>query len=283
MAETLFPPEIDEVQLPTDLSEGAMFGPSFSTLVIEGSTGVERRIPQWEIGRYKGDVSHAQHSRETMRELIAFWLARSGKARGWRFKDWTDFEATNEPLVPDGSPTVQLIKTYSSGGVDYVRNIFKPQENQVAVTLRKNTVDYPTFTLDTTTGVVTLNAELDENITNITKAAQAVVTVASHSFSNGDVLYISGVIGMSEINGLTGTVQSNTGTTLTLNIDSSGFTNYASGGVIARYVQPDDLLDWTGEFDVPVRFDTDDMRVSAPSSEVRDWNDIPIIELLEGE
>jgi hypothetical protein len=52
--------------------------------------------------------------------------------------------------------------------------------------------------------------------------------------------------------------------------------------VIAKYVQPSDLLDWSGEFDVPVRFDTDEMKLIAPSSEVRDWNDIPIIELLGG-
>jgi uncharacterized protein (TIGR02217 family) len=273
-------PEIDEVQLNVELSEGAMFGPTFSTLVIEGSTGREQRLPQWEVSRYEGDVSHVQHSRETMRELIAFWLARRGPSRGWRFKDWTDFEATNEPLMPNGSPFVQLIKTYASGGVEYVRNIFKPQENAVPVTLRKATVDYPTFTVDTTTGMVTLDAEASFNITGITNAAQAVVSVASHSYSMGDVLYISGVVGMDDFNELTCIVLSTTGTTITTDIDSSLFDAYAGGGTLALYVQPDEVLDWSGEFDVPVRFKNDKMQVSAPSSEERDWTSIEIVELL---
>jgi uncharacterized protein (TIGR02217 family) len=273
-------PEIDEVQFNVEISEGAEFGPTFSTTIIESKTGREPRIAQWEVSRYEGNVNHAQHNRADMVTLIAFWLARQGPVRGFRFKDWTDFEAMNEALVPDGSPYVQLIKTYTSGLISYVRNIFKPQENQISVTIRKNTVDYPTFTLDTTSGVITLEAELDENITGITTAANVVVSVASHSFSNGDVLYISGVVGMDDINTLTGILLSNTGTTLTLDINSSTFDAYAGGGVVAKYVQPTDALDWTGEFDVPVRFTNDKMKVVAPSSEVRDWNDIGVVGLL---
>jgi hypothetical protein len=68
-------------------------------------------------------------------------------------------------------------------------------------------------------------------ITNISKAASAVVTVGTgHSFYVGDVVSFSGVVGMTQINGLTGTVSAKNTTQITVNINSSGFSNYASGG-----------------------------------------------------
>ena len=70
-------------------------------------------------------------------------------------------------------------------------------------------------------------------ITNITKAASAVVT-ADNNFTAGDIgvttIAFSGVVGMVEINGLTGTITAYTSTTVTVNINSTGFTAYVSGG-----------------------------------------------------
>ncbi|MNF59704.1 hypothetical protein D3C84_413000 [compost metagenome] len=68
-------------------------------------------------------------------------------------------------------------------------------------------------------------------ITAITNAAKAVVTVGTHTYVKGDVLEISGVVGMTEINGLKGIVESTAATTVTLaNVDSTSFTAYTSGG-----------------------------------------------------
>lgn len=72
-----------------------------------------------------------------------------------------------------------------------------------------------------------------KSITSITKAASAVVTVGTHTFVVGDVVAFSGVSGMTEINGLTGTVTATGATTITVNINSSAFTAYASGGTAA--------------------------------------------------
>jgi hypothetical protein len=68
-------------------------------------------------------------------------------------------------------------------------------------------------------------------ITGISKAANAVVTFASHTFLVGDVLNFAGVVGMTEINGLSGVVSAKDATTVTLaNIDSTDFTAWTSGG-----------------------------------------------------
>lgn len=69
-----------------------------------------------------------------------------------------------------------------------------------------------------------------KSITGITKAASAVVTVGTHTFVEGDVVEFASVAGMTQINGLTGTVTAIGATTITVNINSSGFSTYTSGG-----------------------------------------------------
>ena len=72
-------------------------------------------------------------------------------------------------------------------------------------------------------------------ITAITQAASAVVTVgASHTFVVGEAVGFSGVAGMVEINGLTALITAIGATTITVNIDSTAFTAYTSGGVVAN-------------------------------------------------
>lgn len=82
--------------------------------------------------------------------------------------------------------------------------------------------------------------ESGKTITGITAANPAVVTAASHGYSNGDEVVISGVVGMTQVNGLNFKVAGVTTNTFQLqsmqstNIDSSGYTAYASGGLSSR-------------------------------------------------
>lgn len=68
-------------------------------------------------------------------------------------------------------------------------------------------------------------------ITNITNAASAIITIGPHNFVNGDTVYINNVIGMTQINGLTGTVTAIGVNTITVNINSAAFGVYISGGI----------------------------------------------------
>lgn len=79
-----------------------------------------------------------------------------------------------------------------------------------------------------------------KTITGITAANPPVVTSASHGYSNGDEVYISGVAGMTEVNGKYYVIANKTTNTFELqdvegnNIDGSGFTAYSSGGEVSR-------------------------------------------------
>jgi hypothetical protein len=77
--------------------------------------------------------------------------------------------------------------------------------------------------------------EATKNITGITKADPAVVSIAGHGYSNGDEVYITGVVGMTEVNGRSYTIGSvAAGTFALVDIDSTGFTAWSSGGTAAR-------------------------------------------------
>jgi hypothetical protein len=80
------------------------------------------------------------------------------------------------------------------------------------------------------------------SITGITRANPAVVTATAHGFSNGDIVYISGVVGMTQVNGGYYKVANAAANTFELqskdgiNINSSSFTAYASGGTAGGLV-----------------------------------------------
>ena len=82
--------------------------------------------------------------------------------------------------------------------------------------------------------------ETAKNITAITKANPAVVTSSSHGFLNGEEVYISGVVGMVEVNNKAFKVADKTTNTFELqdmsstDVNSSSYTTYASGGTAER-------------------------------------------------
>jgi len=72
-------------------------------------------------------------------------------------------------------------------------------------------------------------------ITGISNAANASIT-ATHAFTSADIgvttVTIHGVVGMNQINTLSGVIQSVTSTTsFTVNINSTNFSSYTSGGI----------------------------------------------------
>lgn len=252
-----------EIQFPTDISYGSSFGPGWQTNVIRIRSGHEQRNQRWANPLYRGDVAYGVKTRSQMLDLIAFFQEVRGRAHGFRFKDWQDYAVTDEVLNQDGSPTVQLIKKYGTGSNDYTRDITKPVSGSVTLTRGGpdpgDRSDYSTFTLDTTTGIVTLTADSTADISNIAQDASGTVTATGHGFATGDEIHVAGVNGMTQVNDNVYTITVVDVDTFTLGTDTSGFTAYTSGGTASLFVQSSELLTWSGEFDVPVRFDTDEI------------------------
>jgi len=114
-----------------------------------------------------------------------------------------------------------------------------------------------------------------KTITAVTKANPGVLTSNSHGFSNGEEIYITGVGGMTELNGRNFIVANVTTNTFTLkdafaaNINTTSFTTYTSGGTADKiyeistpYVE-DDL------FELRYAQQADTMYIVHPSYDIR--------------
>ncbi len=140
-----------DARFPTDISYGISGGPYFETEIIETHSGAEYRNIRTPYGRNKYNIVSGIKTKEQLDEVVSFFRAAKGKAMGFRFKDWLDFEATQQFLGwGDGkSQEFQLVKIYSKGVTIEARKITKPVRNTEKIFIngkrtRLYKVDYDT-------------------------------------------------------------------------------------------------------------------------------------------
>lgn len=124
-----------EIRFPEDISYGSSGGPGFSTSIVVTEGGNEKRNARWQQARARYNVAHGVKTKAQLEALIAFFRARKGRAYGFRFKDWSDFEGLGQILgTGDGSrKDFQLVKTYTSGSASDTRIIRKPVAGSVKI------------------------------------------------------------------------------------------------------------------------------------------------------
>lgn len=146
-------------RFPENISYGSSGGPTFMTKVFTSASGFEQRNVLWDEARAKYNVTQGIREKEEMDTVLAFFYAVRGKATGFRYKDWSDYNLTNENIgVGDGVLTVfQIKKAYAAGATAYSRNIYKPVSGTMVLTVNGNSKTEGTdYTVNYATGRVTL-------------------------------------------------------------------------------------------------------------------------------
>lgn len=136
----------DDILYPFPLGRTSAVSPEFSTSVSVTSSGHERRNSLWSDARLHFDVGPGIRSEEELSELIGFFRARRGAARGFRITDPFDHSSNNMTAAPtmndqllgmgDGlTSDFALIKTYGEGAEAQIRPITRarPETLQVSV------------------------------------------------------------------------------------------------------------------------------------------------------
>ena len=257
---------------------GTNGGPEYSTDIVVLNSGYEQTNKNWQYARGKWDFGDRKMPQPELYDIIKFFRARGGRAEGFRFKDWADFNcAVTEGILAQGQgtgmPTLQMMKQYLHGVDVDLRVIAKPVTNTTAFFRNGNALVFGSaagnIALDTTTGLVTFAPDLIATITGITQAANGVVTTSvAHGFTTGQDIYLTGIGGMTQLNGLVANITVLTTTTFSLNMNTTAFSAYISGGNAELFPQPADRLTWSGQFDVPARFDTDHLKYRFDSADV---------------
>ena len=143
-----------DIRFPERISFGAQGGPEFLTDVVILANGVEARNQNWSTERLRYDVSHAARLEPDWRKLQAFFRVVAGRAKSFRFKDWTDYVCDSGygvfQTADTGSPLgKQMYKLYYFNGQAYYRKITKPVVGKI--TTNAVNLDYSTGIADSGT------------------------------------------------------------------------------------------------------------------------------------
>ena len=134
----------DDVAFPLAIGRSASVEPGFSTAVVTTASGHEQRNADWASARMRYDAGPGVRSEPDVQTLIAFFRARRGAAKAFRFRDPYDDSSnamTGTPTALDqllgtgnGVATrFDLIKRYGSGADAELRAITRPQPASVRV------------------------------------------------------------------------------------------------------------------------------------------------------
>ncbi len=134
----------DDVPYPLALGSDATIIPEFSTSVAVTASGFERRNSLWSNARLRFDVGPGIRSEAELGELIAFFRARRGAARGFRLRDPSDFSSSGMTGTPgmsdqllglgDGvTASFPLVKRYGDGDAVQSRRITRPVAESVVI------------------------------------------------------------------------------------------------------------------------------------------------------
>lgn len=136
----------DDVLYPFPLGRTTAVAPEFSTSVSVTASGHERRNSLWADARVHFDVGPGIRSENELSELIAFFRARRGAAKGFRICDPFDHSShgmTGTPTMLDQligtgdglAADFQLIKSYGPGNDPQVRVITRPRAGTLLVSV----------------------------------------------------------------------------------------------------------------------------------------------------
>ena len=146
-------PFIESPRFPESIGAGSKFGPGYSTSIARNLGGFEMNNQNWSMPLYEGDVIHGVRTQEQLDDLLAFFHGVAGMHNGFRFKSFNDYKAIGGQgaLLALSSTTWQMYKTYTFGAMSKSRKISKPVEGATVS-------GAGTYTVDTTTGIVTKTA-----------------------------------------------------------------------------------------------------------------------------
>ena len=287
-------PEFLEERLPEEIRMGAQVRDSFEVQITRTASGAEHRRLIHSLPLRRLVINFTGLRDDVIKRVMDLYSRAHGRYAGFRVR-WPDdcttaTDGRSAPTALDqdleliSAGVYQLQKAYGIGGTPGasglpVRTLFKPVAGTILVSIGGV---IPTLGLSSvsTTGRVNFEANKTSAITAITKAVQAVISCAGHTFLAGESVRLSGVVGMVEINGLRGLIVSVVANvSITVAINTAGFAAYTSGGTANTRPQSGEAVKGGCEFDLPCRFDSD-VDTTLLTRSVREIGSMEVVELL---
>lgn len=156
-----------QTRFPLDVALGSRGGPERATDIVTLASGAEERNSRWAHSRRRYNAGYGVKSRADMQAVLAFFEERRGRFHSFLWRDGLDYSTSgNDVITPtdqaigtgDGSTaSFQLTKRYGASFDPYDRPITKPVAASVRIAVDGVELDGADFSVDATTGNVTLN------------------------------------------------------------------------------------------------------------------------------
>lgn len=292
---------LDDVIFPDSIIAVAARGKkTFATEIGTNAGGYENRNATRSLPKRQYEVGLVARTAAQWAQIDALHDVVFGAAYGFLLKDPTNNSATAttglmRPLpaaltgtlgtagLGYGVPSYRLLKRNTFLARTSDRDVRKPISSTVGLLRNGGAVTIGASAgnaaIDAVNGNVTFVADSSSTVTAVAVGATTNVTLtaALPGLIVGGRLYLSGLTGTvaGTLNNLSFAVTAITGGGLniyTLTVVTTGLA-WTSGGSGYKYPQPTDNLTWSGNFYVPVRFESDDldwsMVTGSPSTDSR--------------
>lgn len=268
-----------EERIIVEVDYGAAYGERYKVEIQETKSGNEYRRLIDSTPRFIYEISYNRVTSTILESILDLYHRCYGMFAGFRAKNINDYTSNGWTTTPTNEDQVceyvadnsfQLVKRYGDETKQALsigrpkRTIYKPVTGSVVVKAGGYAIQDAYLSVDTTTGRIGANNNLSysDEVTGITRANPCVLTVADTSnLTIGESVFLYGIDGMVEIDKTRHKVTNKTPTTITLDLDSSGYTAFTGAGSpisgVTNELHIEETVTAGFEFDIPVRFDSD--------------------------
>lgn len=279
---------LDE-RFPTDIDYGSEFETVFANSTSRTVGGGEYRKLEHPYPMFTLDVDFTRMHNEVVARIVDLNMRAGGTFRPFRVKNYVDYSTNNyrgtptaldQPMALVSAGVYQLTRWYGNSADPLCtrRRLRKPVAGTVLVGVAGAAYPSGQWSVDNATGLVTMAANKTGTITAISKASSAVITVANTNVV-GESVVISGVAGMTQINGIRALITARDASSITVAINSTAFSTYTSGGTVNTRPQTGESVTGGCQFDIPMRF-TEELGGSFTSFGILSVNGVGLVEVL---
>lgn len=295
----------DNVRLPEDIERGARGGPAFRTSIVTLASGHEQRDGKWSQSKHSWDIGYGLLERDDggisetyYFQIVEFFYARRGRLRGFRFKDWTDYQINDQEIATgdDSETQFQIVKRYSSGGITHERTIRKPVAGTVSATSVTDLSSGGSYAWElsgsgTDEYYLTANgggqpplsnqpSQLRKDGSNLPTGTVGSLSEDEWAWADNDSLGFNTIY--VRVTGGTDPDALSPGAIEAFEPPSATSVNTNAGLITFDNAPPQDAsVRVTCEFDVPVRFDVDQLEIEVELHNVAAVPNIPVVETRE--
>lgn len=282
---------LEHPHFPSDINYKLVREISYVNHIVQNQAGVEQVNTVTTQPKHRYDVRYAVKDKVAMHKLTQFFHAVRGRLHSFRFNDEFDYTSSNHPEKPisindqelmgmvNGQNTrFQLVKRYQAGTLATLRTITKPIISTLQVSIGGIIINKAFYTVSDS-GVIEFTNNDQGDIQAISNTNPCKITTRNQ-LSTEQTVVLANIKGMPLLNDKRYSVLSATTATITLDVDARDLGEYQGGATFNTLPVSGEQVCAGFEFDVPVRFEQDNLSMRIDADNVYSVDSLALVEVF---